>query len=164
MFGILITALGKEDNEVNKVINRLKSHGYEEQDISLITKIKEKLTFERKSDLALPQTPRVLESMLSQAQIYPNLGGLLITGPVTAAMNFLSKNRDFPQSSLFSLLVSIGIPKEDAFYFTEIVEDDGFLLVLPEFGDLAVYDILWTSGADRILILEDETPINYGFV
>lgn len=156
MFGILIAALDNKNNGASQVIGKLKSKGYTEQDISVITKIRSQepsSTNKRYSDLALPQKTEELKS----------LGGLLITGPVAPAINYISseetlKNEEDTQSSLFALLVSIGIPHEDAFYFTDIVEQGGFIIILPEFGDLTIYEILWNYGADRILVLEEDFP------
>lgn len=172
MFGILIAALDSKGNGVSQVIGKLKSKGYTEQDISIITKINNQGSSsfnKRHSDLALPQKTGELDNLLSQAQVFPNLGGLLITGPVAPAINYISseetlENEEDAQSSLFALLVSIGIPHEDAFYFTDIVEQGGFIIILPEFGDLTIYEILWNYGADRILVLEEDFPATPGII
>lgn len=175
MFGILIAALDGKREEGNGVISKLRSKGYADQDISIITKIKDKdskTNSKKHCDLAIPVKTHEMDNMLSKAQVFPNLGGLLITGPVAPAIDFINAKNETEnlysennrQDSLFALLVDIGIPHEDAFYFTEIVEQNGFILILPEFGDLSVYEILWNSGADRILVLEEDPSIVSGML
>lgn len=145
---MLIAAFSDADL-ADRAVNELSSHGYDAKDLSVISK-------ERVTGVAMPSVAGEaaaaalggaatggviggLAGLLAGAGMFPALAGFLIGGPVAAALGLTGMAAAAASGAvtgaavggLLGGLMRLGLPREEAEYYTDVVEKEGVLLIVP---------------------------------
>lgn len=164
---MLLASFADRDN-AGRAVDALEASGFEAKDISVITK-----------DTGIPKDSSVaanmadgaaegavtgsvvggLAGLLAGAGVIPALAGLLIGGPIAAALGatgiaaatISGAVTGAVAGGLIGALTGIGVSEEDARYYDKTVNEGGMLVAVPVDGDgEEAREILETAGAGRI--------------
>lgn len=154
----------------DRAVNELSSHGYDARDLSVISK-------ERTVTAAQPSiageavagavggaaTGGViggLAGILASAGVLPAIAGFLIGGPVAAALGLTGMAAAAASGAvtgaavggLLGGLMNLGLPRAEAEYYTDIVEKEGVLLIVPfdQGGKAEARHILEANHATKV--------------
>lgn len=138
------------DSELaDRAVNELSSHGYDAKDLSVITK--ERIAGIREPSIVGETAAGAaggaatggviggLAGLLAGAGIFPALAGFLIGGPVAAALGLTGMAAAAASGavtgavagSLLGALTKLGLSRTEAEYYTDVVEKEGVLLIVP---------------------------------
>lgn len=173
---------------VEKTIFELKVKGYILQEISVIKKIdREEIGKSELGEIITFIEPVVtgsqLQEVMSLSSVFPLLDDLLVSGPIALILkiNMLNssieindntseklysteiravcdRNVTREQAAISAVLTDIGVSSENSFFFSQIINSGGIVLIIPERGDSDLYEILLSHGALRIDILSGDGP------
>lgn len=159
--------------EAEDAIDELKNADYDAKDISVVTRdrddaqvIHDNTGSTMGGDIATGATTGAVIGGLAGLLIgigaiaIPGIGGLLIAGPLAAALGLTGAAATTISGAatgavaggLVGALVGIGVPQEDATYYEGRVREGGILVAVPtrERNEDDVRDILEDNGADRV--------------
>lgn len=127
-----------------------------------------------------------LEKILSLSPLLPSLGNFIISGPIAVILKLTylqtspSSNQRFPyrgndelsssdiqavcgfhiqkdQAMLSGFLGCIGISTQNCYFFTQVVNSGGIVMIVPEYEEENLYEIFLSHGALRIEVLGNNT-------
>lgn len=170
---MMIIGVFSDRTEAEDAIDELKTADYDAKDISVITRdrddaevIKTNTGSNVADGIASGATTGGVIGGLAGLLIgigaitIPGLGGLLIAGPLAAALGLTGAAATTVSGAvtgavaggLVGALVGIGVPEEDATYYEGRVKDGGILVAVPtrERNENDVREILEDNGAERV--------------
>lgn len=127
-----------------------------------------------------------LNKILSRSPVLPALGSFVVSGPIAVILKLtylasapsgtclpLSNVDELSSSDiqavcdfhvnrelnmLSDFLECIGISLENCHYFTQVANSGGVVMIIPEYEEENLYEILLSHGALRIEVLDNNTP------
>ena len=171
MSDIVIGIFNNRDSAEN-AISELNSQGFSSQEMSVVLKDSKTATdIEQHTGASVAQgategamTGGVVGGIAGLligigAIAIPGIGGLLIAGPLAAALGLTGAAATTVSGAatgavaggLLGGLVGLGIPKEEAVIYEEEIKAGGILLAVPSHGDSQmIMDLLKEKGATQI--------------
>ena len=169
MSALLIAAFPSRE-DADAAIIELEDAGYTTEDISVITKetakattadtLTEKVGEGAASGATTGGLIGGIAGLLAGAGVFPALAGLLIGGPIAAALGLggvaaatvSGVVTGAVAGGLIGALTTLGVSKEDAEYYSEMVEKNGYLVAVPvdRIESVDARAILDDNGATRI--------------
>jgi uncharacterized membrane protein len=159
--------------EADQAIAELHTLGYSAKDISVITKENQKEEGKHLGEstasgaVSGATTGGVIggvAGLLTGAGIFPALAGLLIGGPITAALGLTGIAAatlsgvvtGVVAGGLIGALTGIGLSKDDAHYYNDTVNNGGILIAIPlmDRDEANVKSVLTDFGAQQIREVE----------